>query len=154
MLTRKSKEEELLLFKRNQSSWVRRQEEVHTRIEEAGLIEPGSAKNDGKGCLRCRTGTLSDPADRSKGRPLLRKFYIIINVESEIVMAQKQISSGISLFPVLVMFFISRLAKTNRALFDLPEVEAESVVGYNVEYVWDAILNSSLLAEANVPGSW
>ncbi|KAH0670341.1 hypothetical protein KY285_024930 [Solanum tuberosum] len=46
-----SKEEELLLFKRNQSSWVRRQEEVHTRIEEAGLIEPGSAKDDGKGCL-------------------------------------------------------------------------------------------------------
>ncbi|KAK4349846.1 hypothetical protein RND71_029159 [Anisodus tanguticus] len=45
MLTRKSKEEELLLFKRNQSSWVRRQEEVHTRIEEAGLIEPGSAKD-------------------------------------------------------------------------------------------------------------
>src|SRR5688500_6111810 len=32
MLTRKSKEEELLLFKRNQSSWVRRQEEVHIRI--------------------------------------------------------------------------------------------------------------------------
>ena len=51
MLTRKSKEEELLLFKRNQSSWVRRQEEVHTRIEEAGLIETGSAKDDGKGCL-------------------------------------------------------------------------------------------------------
>ncbi|PHT74399.1 putative cytochrome c biogenesis ccmB-like mitochondrial protein [Capsicum annuum] len=47
MLTRKSKEEELLLFKRNQSSWVRRQEEVHTRIEEAGLIEPGS-KDSGK----------------------------------------------------------------------------------------------------------
>ncbi|PHT35215.1 hypothetical protein CQW23_27015 [Capsicum baccatum] len=34
-----------------------------------------------------------------------------------------------------------------------PEAEAESVVGYNVEYAWDAILNSSLLAEANVPGS-
>ncbi|KVI09970.1 NADH:ubiquinone oxidoreductase, subunit 1, conserved site-containing protein [Cynara cardunculus var. scolymus] len=27
--------------------------------------------------------------------------------------------------------------------FDLPEAEAESVIGYNVEYVWDAILNSS-----------
>nr|AZB86931.1 NADH dehydrogenase subunit 1 [Haberlea rhodopensis] len=72
---------------------------------------------------------------------------------SEIVMAQKQIWSGIPLFPVLVMFFISRLAETNRAPFDLPEAEAESVAGYNVEYARDAILNSSLLAEANVLGS-
>nr|WRW54298.1 NADH dehydrogenase subunit 1 [Ziziphus jujuba] len=61
---------------------------------------------------------------------------------SEIVMAQKQIWSGIPLFPVLVMFFISRLAETNRAPFDLPEAEAESVAGYNVEYARDAILKT------------
>ncbi|KAI5659399.1 hypothetical protein M9H77_28192 [Catharanthus roseus] len=59
---------------------------------------------------------------------------------SEIVMAQKQIWSGIPLFPVLVMFFISCLAKTNRAPFDLPEAEAELVASYNVEYERDAIL--------------
>ena len=52
----------------------------------------------------------------------------------DIVEAQKTVWFAIPLFPMFIIFFISGLAETNRAPFDLPEAEAELVAGYNVEY--------------------
>lgn len=53
---------------------------------------------------------------------------------TEIVLAQRDIWFIIPLFPAAIMFFISALAETNRAPFDLTEGESEIVSGYNVEY--------------------
>jgi len=52
----------------------------------------------------------------------------------DIVQAQQNLWFIIPLFPLFIIFFISTLAETNRAPFDLPEAEAEIVAGYNVEY--------------------
>ena len=68
-------------------------------------------------------------------------------------MARKKIWFSTPLVPVLAMFLIPCLVETNRAPSNLPEAEAESIASYYVEYVRDAILNNSLLAEANVPRS-
>ena len=58
---------------------------------------------------------------------------------SDIVLAQKGDYGLFSWFwlpmlPMFVIFFVSTLAETNRAPFDLPEGESELVAGYFVEY--------------------
>ncbi len=51
-----------------------------------------------------------------------------------VVEAQRHWWFCVPLFPMFVVFFISTLAETNRAPFDLPEGESEIVAGFFVEY--------------------
>ena len=53
---------------------------------------------------------------------------------NDIVYSQKEVWFIFPLFPLFLIYFISSLAETNRAPFDLPEAEAELVSGYNTEY--------------------
>lgn len=58
---------------------------------------------------------------------------------SEIVRAQDGPAGFFSWYwlphlPMVILFFVSALAETNRPPFDLPEAESELVAGYQVEY--------------------
>jgi NADH-quinone oxidoreductase subunit H len=53
---------------------------------------------------------------------------------NDIVTAQRNVWFCFPLLPMFVVFFVSALAETNRAPFDLPEGESEIVAGFFVEY--------------------
>jgi NADH-quinone oxidoreductase subunit H len=52
----------------------------------------------------------------------------------DVVTAQQDMWNIIPFLPLFVIYFISSVAETNRAPFDLPEAEAELVAGFATEY--------------------
>lgn len=101
-----------------------------------GIITAGWSSNSKYaflGCLRSAAQMVS--YEVSLGLIIICVILCVGSLNlSEIVIAQKAIWFVVPLFPCCIMFFISCLAETNRAPFDLPEAEAELVAGYNVEY--------------------
>jgi NADH-quinone oxidoreductase subunit H len=57
-----------------------------------------------------------------------------LNLTDIVLVQEKGVYNVFLLFPICIIFFISILAETNRAPFDLAEAEAEIVAGYNLEY--------------------
>lgn len=101
-----------------------------------GIITAGWASNSKYaflGCLRSAAQMIS--YELSIGLIIISVIILVGSLNlSEIVLAQNRVWFVIPLFPCCLMFYISCLAETNRAPFDLPEAEAELVAGYNVEY--------------------
>lgn len=101
-----------------------------------GIITAGWSSNSKYaflGSLRSAAQMVS--YEVSLGLLLITVLLIVGSLNlSEVVLAQQHVWFCVPLFPILILFFISCLAETNRAPFDLPEAEAELVAGYNVEY--------------------
>lgn len=101
-----------------------------------GIILAGWASNSKYALL----GALRSTAQMISYEVFIGLLFIILILFSgslnliEIMFNQSNLWYFFPLFPVCTLLFISILAETNRAPFDLPEAEAELVAGYNIEY--------------------
>lgn len=102
-----------------------------------GLFLSGWASNSKyalMGALRSISQMISYEVSISLIVILIVLFGSSLNINNIIYIQREIIWFIFPLFPLAILFFISILAETNRAPFDLPEAEAELVAGYNVEY--------------------
>ena len=107
-----------------------------TSFEVYGIILAGWASNSKYAFLgSLRTGIQMLSYEIFLGLILVPLIFLTGSLRlNDIVQAQNHVWFIFILLPLGIIFFISILAETNRAPFDLPEAEAELVAGYNVEY--------------------
>nr|QRI61362.1 NADH dehydrogenase subunit 1 [Goniurosaurus liboensis] len=85
------------------------------------------------GALRAVAQTIS--YEVTLGIILLSTLMLVGNFSmTTLIMTQKPIWLAAPSWPLMMMWYISTLAETNRAPFDLTEGESELVSGFNVEY--------------------
>ena len=71
----------------------------------------------------------------SRGLVIVSILLIVGSLNlNQIILAQRHVWFVLPMLPMFVIFFVSSLAETNRAPFDLPEGESELVAGFFVEY--------------------
>jgi NADH-quinone oxidoreductase subunit H len=102
-----------------------------------GIILGGWASNSKYAFLGAlRSAAQMIPYEISIGLTILPVILLTgtFNLTRIVFVQANNIWFFLPLFPSAIIFFISMLAETNRAPFDLPEAEAELVAGYNVEY--------------------
>jgi NADH-quinone oxidoreductase subunit H len=105
-----------------------------------GVIISGWASNSKYACLGAlRSAAQMVSYEVSMGFVIVTVLLLAGSLNlTDIVRAQQGASfiswNWLPLFPMFIIFFISTLAETNRAPFDLPEGESEIVAGFFVEY--------------------
>lgn len=101
-----------------------------------GIITAGWSSNSKYGFLgSLRSAAQMVSYEVSIGLILITVLLCVGSLNlTEVVKGQREVWFCVPLFPLALLFFVSCLAETNRAPFDLPEAEAELVAGYNVEY--------------------